>query len=261
MLVPSRMTAGAALLPRALRTRIDDAIAASAPAWDDFVSANLEHPGGGASPLVVKYVGSRWAGAYRGPNGGLYIGQDNYTWGRGVYVTGVEEPLSTAIYGRAGVLARFDPAGWRAFDARDPANRELYLRWLRVQPAYRDAVLTVHTNLWLHKLRNLFREQFQIDVVLFTPDEVDALGWYTNRTDTWLAVSDWTPTGTLALGFSNRFQDARLTLLVEEDFVVDAPALTRSPYLRISGAAPAVTALADRARHAYATGAIERVPS
>jgi hypothetical protein len=90
--------------------------------------------------------------------------------------------LSTAIYGRAGVVSWFDPVGWRAFDARDPANEDLYLRWLQAQPVYRDAVLTVHSNQWLHQLRNFFREEFDIDVVLFHPDERDVRGWYTNPT-------------------------------------------------------------------------------
>ena len=144
------VTAGAALLPATLRHDIEKAIADSAPAWDVFVNANRES-GGGGHPLAVKYVPSRYASTYLGPNSGLFIGSSNFTWGRGIYVTGVEAPLSTAIYGRVGVVSWFDPVNWKAFDARDHANVELYLRWLHAQPDYPEAILTVHLDHWLHQ--------------------------------------------------------------------------------------------------------------
>jgi hypothetical protein len=254
---------GAALLPRALRTNIRGAIEDCRPAWSQFVSDNLEDRGSPAGPsLAVKYVPSRFAATYRSPNPGLFIGSSNFTWGRGVYVTGVQEPLSTAIYGRIGIVARInDPANWTCFDARDPANEALYLQWLNAQVDYPEAVLTVHSDHWLHQLRNLFREQFQIDVVLFHPDEADLPGWYTRPIDTWLAVSDWTSTGLLSSGYSGRFSDARLTILIEDEFVADKPALTRSPQLAVSGKAPASATLPADARTAYARGDICRVES
>jgi hypothetical protein len=211
--------------------------------------------------LAVKYVESKYAASYKSSNAGLYVGANNYTWGRGVYVTGVSQPLSTAIYGRAGVVARFDPVGWKAFDARDPANEALYLRWLRAQPVFPEAVLTVHAEYWLNELRNHFREQFQIDVVLFRPDEKDRYFWYTQATDTWLAVSEWASASRLATGVSSRFQHARLTVLVEEEFAVDTPALTRSPRFAISSASPTSPTLTTLVRHAYATGDLVRVQS
>jgi hypothetical protein len=254
------VTVGATLLPPTLRSEIEAAIHASGAAWSMFVSANAESPAPGARALAVKYVSSSWAATYKKPNQGLYIGNKNYTWGTGVYVTGVEEPLSTAIYGRVGLTARFDPAGWRAFDAREPANRDLYLRWLHAQADYHEAVLTVHSDHWLHEFRNLFREQFGIDVVLFRPDEMDVARWYATPTDTWLAVADWERPGRLAEGYSRRFLDARMTILLEEEFVADKPALTRSPQLVVSGSAPPA-GLPGRIRAAYAGGAIERVQS
>lgn len=251
---------GAAILPRGLAGRIRAAITASQPAWQALVAANLEDPG---SPyaIAVKYVPSKFAATYKGPNARLFIGSSNFTWGRGVYVTGVEEPLSTAIYGRVGILARFAPANWSVFDARDPANQQLYLQWLQAQVDYPEAVLTVHSDHWLHEFRNLFREQFHIDVVLFRPDETDVAGWYTRPSDTWMAVSDWNGGATLQSGYSNRFDDARLTILIEEEFTADTPALTRSPHFSISGAAPTPPNLPAAARAAYAAGTIERVPS
>ena len=255
------MTVGASLLPPRLRSDIEVAIDASHAGWSAFVSANAEGAAAGAQPLAVKYGPSAWAATYKGSNQGLFIGSKDYTWGRGVYVTGVEEPLSTAIYGRVGVVARFDPNDWRAFDARDQANRDLYLRWLHAQVDYPEAVLTVHSDYWLHEFRNLFREQFRIDVVLFRPDEMDIQQWYATRADTWLAVSDWQSPGRLAEGYSSRFVDARMTILMEEEFVADKPALTRSPQLVISGSAPAPAGLPRLVRAAYSVGDIERVQS
>ena len=234
------MTAGALLLPRGLRDDIERAIAHSASEWDTFVDANRQSPG--QPPLAVKYVPSKYASTYLNANSGLFIGSSNFTWGQGVYVTGVEEPLSTAIYGRVGIVSRFEPVDWKAFDARDPANVQLYLGWLHAQPDYQEAVLTVHSDHWLHQFRNTFREQFHIDVVLFHPDEKDSRQWYTDPGHTWLAVSDWTVDiwPPRANGYSVRFQDARLTIVAEEEFVPDDPALTRSPQLMLSGNAPIV---------------------
>src|SRR5689334_16585663 len=105
------MTVGALLLPPSLRDEIEDAITRSQKLWSRFVADNAEDPSNGTPALAVKYVDSKWAETYKGPNSGLRIGEKNYTWGRGVYVTGIEEPLSTAIYGRVGIVARFDPTG------------------------------------------------------------------------------------------------------------------------------------------------------
>jgi hypothetical protein len=93
-------------------------------------------------------------------------------------------------------------------------------------------------------------------VILFHPDEKDYLGWYTNPMHTWLAVSDWESPGQLASGYSLRFQDDRLTIVAEEEFTVDDPALTRSPQLRLSGNAPIVP---TNVRQAYSLGQIVRV--
>jgi hypothetical protein len=255
------MTTGARLLAPGLRSDIEAAIVTSETAWASMVTANLESSVPGALPLAVKYVSSSFAARYKVANRGLFIGSNAFTWGRGVYVTGVEEPLSTAIYGRSGLVARFDSAGWRCFDAREPAHQQLYLAWLQSQVTYAEAVLTVHSDHFLHQLRNRFREQFRIDVVLFRPDEVDAGHWYTSPNHTWMAVSDWTGAGHLRRGYSGRFDDVRLTMVIEEEFVSDKPGLTRSPQITLSGAAPDVAAWPARIRAAYGAGQIKQVPS
>jgi hypothetical protein len=116
-------TLGAALLPATLRTDIGEAIKRSAGAWDTWVESNRADPlVRGSRPLAVKYVPSRHASTYRAGGARLVIGSSNFTWGRGTYVTGVQEPLSTATYGRAGIVATVDPKDWSAFDARVAAN-------------------------------------------------------------------------------------------------------------------------------------------
>ncbi len=175
----------------------------------------------------MKYMASEWANAYSGPNYGLFMGEKDYTWGRAVYVTGVQEPLSTAIYGRVGLVSYFEPdPAWKVFDARDKSKAALYLDWLRFQKNYGDAILTVHTNHWLHGMRNHFREEFQIDVVLCNPDERDSRWRYTHISDTWMCVSDWDPKAltrsgkrALARNFSTVFKDVRITVVPEEEFV------------------------------------------
>jgi hypothetical protein len=253
---------GRRLLPPGLEQEIEDAVQASTATFASYAADNrplvADRDG---QALAIKYVPVAHAQAYRmQPNRGLYIGSNAYTWGRGVYVVGVEHPTSTAIYGRVGVVSRYDGGGWRAFDARDPANKALYIRWLQAQPTYEDAILTVHSEHFLHQLRNRFREQFTVDVVMFYPDEADRYGWYTQPDDTWLAVTDWNPllSGVLADGYSMRFYGCALTIVIEEEFKVDDPATTRTPYLalnpgpRMHPANPAVI------RNAYANGEIVR---
>jgi hypothetical protein len=174
----------------------------------------------------------------------------------------VQEPLSTAIYGRVGEVSRLDPAGWRCFDARDPAHEDVYLSWLHAQPVYRDAALTVHSNYFLRKLRNLFRERFQIDVVMFAPDERDRAGWYTTAGDTWLVVSNWTRRRMLsARKYSARFIGSRMAIVVEEEFTADKTAMTRLAQLRLSGKAPASAGLPGRIPAVYPGRGMVRVGS
>jgi hypothetical protein len=285
-------------LPPALQQEIDAAIEDSQSEWKKFANRNRgpEYPGDPlvGRPLAMKYVPSKWAkdflprpgkNSFPPPNSGVFfpsptkgffIGNKDFTWGKAVYVTGVNEPLSTATYGRVGLVSWFDPdePPWRAFDARDKKNADLYLDWLKLQPTYNEAILTVHTNHWLHGLRNQFREQFKIDVVLCHPDEQDESWWYTDPTDTWLCVSDFVPNppslaqGKLAADeYSARFPDVRLTVVAEEEFVISdelvrppAPPHSRVRQLAVSRKPPRVPSRPD-VREAYWTGKIARVKS
>jgi hypothetical protein len=255
---------GADLLPE-LQPLIEQAIEDSKPAWRQFVEDNRareddtfgfeEVEAGPPKVMVVKYVPSFRAKDYLYPPppfGRLFNGNKDFTWGKAVYVTGIEEPLSTAIYGRVGLVSYIEPKDdWKVFDARVPANEALYVRWLQLQPDYRDAVVTVHSDHFLHNMRTYFREQFEVDVVLCHPDEFDLQKWYVDANHTWLAVSDWIPNTfpkKLAGGPSPQFRDVYLTIVAEEEFAfpdepkpeLPRPArpLERSAQLGVSRAGP-----------------------
>lgn len=236
---------------------VENAIRASKPAWNALVNENRSPAECDPQlrPLAMKYMESKWAKGYRGPNFGLFMGEKDYTWGRAVYVTGVRQPLSTAIYGRVGLVSYFDPdPGWKVFDARDKTKAALYLDWLQLQDHYAPAILSVHTNHWLHGMRNAFREEFHIDVVLCNPDEYDSRWRYTHISDTWMCVSDWDPkvkskygTPALARHFSTVFKDVRITVAPEEEFVSHPDPVTirppskpppRTAQLELSGGPP-----------------------
>jgi hypothetical protein len=276
-----------------VRNAIEAAIEDSEDAWEKFVSNNRsqfeddEHQ----RPLAMKYMASEYAEKYKpASNHRFYMGEKDYTWGRAVYVTGVVQPLSTLIYGRVGLVSWFNPDApednsWRVFDARDPTKAALYLDWLKLQDNYEKAMLTVHTNHWLHGLRNDFREEFGIDVVMCAPDEHDDGFNYTHLNDIWLCVSDWDPKSPklpqkrkLKQGFSDRFPDVRITVIPEEEFFIPpddpkkppvrppAEPTPRVPRLALSGNPPVTPTNVGQTywqnvRQAYWQGRIITVPS
>lgn len=171
-----------------------------------------------STPLVIKYTSARFVGSYRAGSGHLYISNTpGFTWGDATYVTPLAFPLSSAIFGRVGVVARFDPTKWLVYDATQPLLEELYMRWIALQPRSRQLLLTCHSQLANQFMRNLFRTAFQIDCVLFKPDQRNR--WYTRHGDVWMAVSDWDSNHELVhVGASGSFTDARVTVLSEEEF-------------------------------------------
>jgi hypothetical protein len=287
------------LLDKSLCADIKKAIKDSAGEWTKFVEANRVPAFEGDTrclPLAMKYQPSKWAKGYlpklgqppfpppdpaatSHPTEGFWIGQKDFTWGKAVYVTGINEPLSTAPYGRVGLVSYFEPDKiLKVFDARDQSKYELYLRWLQSQPIYPRAALTVHTGHWLHRLRNAFRLQFRIDVVMCNADEQDVGLWYTDPADTWLCVSDFEQPDRNKPGperlkdnYSEVFPDVRLAVLSEEEFVApdpDDPNNPRPPAwpprrtreLALSGAPPIAPSKHDIAQ-AYWGGHILRVQS
>jgi len=180
--------------------------------------AGLVDDAGGA--YAIKFVKSRWAVNYLKASRLKISDTPALTWGTATYVTPLAFPLSSALYGRVGLVTDFDPGGWRVFDATDPAARMAYVKWVQAQPAFSDLVLTVHSTQANHFLRNKFREDFRIDCVLFNPDQEAEL--HTDRgRHVWMAVTDWTPDGKIDGYMSARLRNARFTVLLDEDFVLE----------------------------------------
>ena len=174
---------------------------------------------------VVKYTSAKYGGRYPPVSQptvplGLFVSPNpGFTWGVGLYVCPVAFPVSGAIYGRCGIVAELpSTAGWRIFDATDSNVAELYVQWVQQQPIYSMLTLTTHANWANHLLRNLFKSRFQIDVVVFSPDEFNS--HYTNRkTDRWLAISAWSGTRRLSSDpFSSRAINPRLTVILADEF-------------------------------------------
>jgi len=168
-------------------------------------------------PYAIKFVQSKWAANYE-QYAQLKISDiPPQTWGTATYVTPIAFPLSSALYGRIGLVSNFDPSDWRIFDATTASGRGAYISWARAQPIYGDLLLSVHSTQSNHYLRNHFRESFKIDCVLLNPDQEAEL-----HTDPinhmWMAITDWSENGKIETKLSNRLRDARFTVLIDEDF-------------------------------------------
>lgn len=175
-------------------------------------------------PLFIKFTSAKFGGlhAHGGPwgkpPGGLYVSAaPGFTWGRACYVTPLRFPVSTAIFGRCGIVAKGNPAGWRLFDATDVFAQDLYMAWASVQPYARLLMLTTHSAVANQFLRDRFRTQYRIDCVVFPPDETNR--HYTRRrTDRWLAVSEWRGGQLVGDTLSTRFSEPRLAAVLAEEF-------------------------------------------
>ena len=170
-------------------------------------------------PLAIKYVAAIRVAQYRTPAPLWVSSTPALTWGTATYVAPLAFPLSSALYGRVGLVAPFDPSGWRVFDATSHGARDAYICWARTQPDYRSLLLTVHSTYANHAMRDRFKRRFGIDCVTFRPDQRAEL--HTNgRSDVWMAVTDWVTSRhrRIAQGPSRTFSNARVTVLVDEEF-------------------------------------------
>lgn len=183
----------------------------------DFSSSRLASLVSRYGPYAIKFVQSRWAATYELPRQLKISETPALTWGTATYVTPIAFPLSSALYGRIGLVTDFDASGWRVFDATTPSGRREYVRWAKAQPIYEDLLLTVHSTHANHLLRNQFREQFHVDCVLFHPDQ-EAESHTDRFHHLWMAVTDWTSSGIIQNGMSQRLRNARFTVLIDEDF-------------------------------------------
>ena len=80
--------------------------------------ARVSDPFGNILCLAIKCMPVKCAEGYRsGRVKQFHISSTvGYAWGAGTYVAPLAYPISSAIFGRLGVVARFDPSKWRVFD-------------------------------------------------------------------------------------------------------------------------------------------------
>ena len=201
---------------------------------------------------MIKYTSAKFGGRYPpGPNAvagsALYVSPSpGFTWGAGIYSCPVAYPILGGIYGRCGIVAELPSTdGWRLFDAADPAAARLYVEWAQRQPMYVMLILTAHALLANQLLRNMFRQRFKIDVVVFKPDEFHA--HYTRRhDDRWLAISEWAaPARLMTSGGATRALQPRLTVILAEKFQPTKSGIRRqafigpTPFLAVMAPTPA----------------------
>ena len=186
----------------------------------DYSSSKLPSLLQPTGPYAIKFVKSQWATEYLSPTRLRISRTPALTWGTATYVTPLAFPLSSALYGRVGLVTDFDPTAWKVFDATDPAARASYVSWVRAQPAFQDLILTVHATHANHYLRNRFRTDFRIDCVLFHPDQEAEIHTDKGR-HIWMAVTDWTDKDDIDEEMSNRLRNARFTVLIDEDFALE----------------------------------------
>jgi len=195
-------------------TRITRQVEGEIEAYEDSQLHNLVSDHG---EYVIKFVQSRWASHYTTPKKLKISETPALTWGTATYVTPLAFPLSSALYGRIGLVTDFSPHGWRVFDATKPSARAAYVAWARSQPSYSELLLTVHSTHANHLLRNRFRERFRIDCVLFHPDQ-EAEVHTDSSHHIWMAVTDWNARHRIRTTMSDRLSRARFTVLLDEDF-------------------------------------------
>ena len=91
--------------------------------------------------------------------------------------------------------------------------------------------LTAHAQFSNQLLRNMFRQRFDIDVVVFKPDEFHVQ--YTRRhADRWLAISEWAAPGRLMTsGTATRGLRPQLTVILAEEFEPTKSGIRRQSFI------------------------------
>jgi len=179
-------------------------------------------PWGAAGLYVVKYFGAKYLSAFQADKRLVISATPGFTWGDGVYVAPASCPLSTMMYGRVGAM------GWVAredignvYDASDIRGQDLYQDWVtRRSWLFGLLTTTIHADWANRRLRNLFRQTFNIGLVHFHPDQFNDR--YVRRGhDRWYVLSDWPDVGTAVgaePGRTNLVQDCRWVAIVWDEF-------------------------------------------
>jgi hypothetical protein len=219
--------------------------------------ATQSDPLGRGSPLVIKYIPAKFAMGYQTAKTTQLRISDTagFTWGDGTYVSPLAFPISTAVFGRVGVVAKFDPAGWRVFDATTDQHQSYYLQWASRQPLFRRATLTALSPYYNRELRNLFRIAFDIDCVLFPPDQSNSV--YNDSGDVWMNVTDWaidpyTSDPKIATGYSTQFTDTKISAIIEDEFYDDLGGTLRKAMLAFTTTKPSNGPIKQSIAQSYA---------
>jgi hypothetical protein len=170
---------------------------------------------------VVKYMPAEYL-ADTLAFGKLYAAERaGFTWGDAIYVAPAGFPLCTMMYGEVGVVGTYSVLAARCYDASNPKGIRLYQDWITFQTTlYRELTTTVHANAANRELRNAFRTRFQIDCVLFRPDE-HCPGYVHSTHDWWLAISHWDTQRCVAHGFSGAVANLKWCVVVPDAFKPD----------------------------------------
>lgn len=168
--------------------------------------------------LVIKYIPATRLGSVLGTGRLFAANGPGYTWGDAVYVSPIDTPFSTMMYGDVGIVGRYTPN--TVFDGSDPYGMSLYQTWIQTQFSWYDLLTTtIHSDVANRFLRNRFRTTFGIDCVFFKPDQFAAN--YVRRSDYWLAVSHWIPDPSgrrVAGGPTSVIQDLEFSVVISERF-------------------------------------------
>lgn len=167
---------------------------------------------------VIKYVSPKYLADIQATSSLYASDAPARTWGDAIYVAPISWPLTTMMYGVAGVVGWLDAASMVFYDAINPAGISYYQQWITFFPSlYTQLTTTVHANEANRELRMLFRTRFGIDCVFFRPDEPCA-GYSDSETDVWLAVTQWDAGGHIVSGRSQRVRDLRWCAIGTEAF-------------------------------------------
>jgi len=199
-------------------TRPIDQIENDVENWIQQSTSTFEHnyKDAGGRVWVLKFFPPRYLRDFFNCGQRLHISvTPGYTWGDGVYVVPLRFHYSTMMFGRIGVM------GWihsrdaqRIYDASLRRGKELYQEWI-AHFAFRYDLLTttIHAATANRDLRNNFRENFNIDLVVFKPDQENTA--YVDRVrDRWFLLSDWLHRAVP----SNKVRECEWVAIVEEEF-------------------------------------------
>lgn len=200
---------------------IEQWIADSADFMQNNLSESIKMKEGRKCLGVVKYFKADYLEGFLTGNNRkkIFISSTaGFTWGDGVYLTPLQFPRSGMMYGRVGVLGWFKVDAKRVYNAIDYRGISLYQEWITHHIVlYRMLTTTIHSETINRKLRNHFKSQFNIQVVVFRPDEL-AKGYVDKNKDIWLVISEQSGLRVSESGFSTQVENCEWVSVIGDEF-------------------------------------------